>query len=76
MLRFHIPNMTCGSCAKSVTKVLQSVDSEARIEIDSRDREVRVDSVACESKFLAALERAGYPANLHSEAEKKRVREQ
>lgn len=67
MLRFRVPNMTCGGCAKSVTKVLQSVDSKARIEIDSRDREVRVESVASESKFLSALERAGYPANLYLE---------
>ena len=26
MLRFYIPNMTCGGCAKSVTKALLSVD--------------------------------------------------
>jgi copper chaperone len=76
MLRFHIPNMSCGGCAKSVTKVLQSVDPKTRIEINARDREARVDSVAPESEFLAALERAGYPANLHSEVGKKRVREQ
>lgn len=66
MLRFHIPNMTCGGCAKSVVKVLQSVDPKARIEVEPPDHEVRVESVASESEFLVALDRAGYPANRHS----------
>jgi copper chaperone len=62
MLRFHVPNMTCGGCAKSVTKALQSVDPQARIETDPPAREVRVESAADESAFLAVLSEAGYPA--------------
>lgn len=62
MLRFQIPNMTCGSCARSVTKALQSVDPHARIETDPPAREVRVESAADESAFRAALGEAGYPA--------------
>lgn len=61
MLRFHIPNMTCGGCAKSVTKALLSVDPQARIQTDPPAREVRVDSVVDESAFLAVLKEAGYP---------------
>ena len=34
MHRFYIPNMTCGGCARSVTKALLSVDPQARIETD------------------------------------------
>ena len=62
MLRFHIPKMTCGGCAKSVTKALLSVDPQARIETDPPTREVRVDSAFEESVFLAVLSEAGYPA--------------
>ena len=62
MLRFHIPNMTCGGCAKSVTKALLSVDPQAHIETDPPTREVRVDSALKESVFLAVLSEAGYPA--------------
>lgn len=61
MIRFHIPNMTCGGCAKSVTKALLSVDPQARIETDPPAREVRVDSVLDQSAFLTALAEAGYP---------------
>ncbi len=61
MLRLHIPNMTCGGCAKSVTRALLSVDPQARIETNPPTREVQVDSEFDESAFLAALSKAGYP---------------
>lgn len=61
MHRFYIPNMTCGGCAKSVTKALLSVDPQAGIETDAPGRQVRVDSAVDESAFLAALSAAGYP---------------
>ncbi len=61
MLRFHIPNMTCGGCAKSVTKALLSVDPQARIETDPPTRDVRVDSALDKSAFLTVLSEAGYP---------------
>lgn len=61
MLRFHIPNMTCGGCAKSVTQALLSVDPQALIETDPPSREVRVHSAVDETTFLAVLDEAGYP---------------
>ncbi|PBS12634.1 heavy metal transport/detoxification protein [Lysobacteraceae bacterium NML93-0792] len=61
MLRFHIPNMTCGGCAKTVTTALLSIDPQARIEIELPTREVRVESSVDERAFLSALGEAGYP---------------
>ncbi|KFK95927.1 heavy-metal-associated domain-containing protein [Serratia sp. Ag2] len=61
MFSFYIPNMTCGGCAKSVTKALLSVDPDARIETDPRTHEVRVDSTVEESSFLDVLSDSGYP---------------
>jgi len=68
MLRFHIPNMTCGGCARSVTKMLLSVDPQARIETDPSTRLARVDSALEHSAFLAALSEAGYPLPRHEAA--------
>lgn len=62
MRRFHIPNMTCGGCAKSVTKALLGVDPQARVETDPLTREVSVDSGMDEGAFLSALSDAGYAA--------------
>lgn len=61
MIIFHIPNMTCGGCAKSVTKALLSIDPQARIETDPPAREARIDSALDKSAFLAVLSEAGYP---------------
>ncbi len=68
MLRLHVPNMTCGGCAKSVTRALQSVDPQARIETDPPGREVRIESAVDESALLAVLAEAGYPAKKRPEA--------
>lgn len=71
MLRFNIPNMTCGGCAKSVTKALLSVDPQARIETDPPAREVRIDSVVDESAFGEALREAGYPSKQAPEMDRR-----
>ena len=63
MLRFTVPNMACGGCAKRVIRAIQSVDADARVETDTAEREVRVESAkASEAALLAALQSAGYPA--------------
>lgn len=61
MIIFHIPNMTCGGCARSVTKALLSIDPQARIETDPPAREARMDSALDKSAFLVVLSEAGYP---------------
>ncbi len=61
MYLFTVPNMTCGGCAKSVTKALQSVDAKAKIETDPPKREVRIQTSAGEAALRAVLSEAGYP---------------
>lgn len=68
MYRFQVPDMSCGGCAKSVTKALRSVDGTARIETDPAVREVRVDRSTDERALLAVLEEAGYPAKRMTDA--------
>lgn len=60
MLRLRVPNMTCGGCARSVTRAVQRVDANARVDIDVPAREVRVQTTADEQVLLKALEEAGY----------------
>lgn len=60
MYQFHIPNMTCGSCARVVMNALLSVDPQARIETDAPARQVRVESALDEVDFIAVLAGAGY----------------
>ena len=62
MIELKVERMTCGGCARSVTKALQGVDPDARIETDPPAREVRVESDRERAAFLAALAEAGFPA--------------
>jgi copper chaperone len=61
MLRFHVPGMTCSGCVGAVTRAIQAVDNQARIEADLSVREVRVASRSPEAAVSAALDEAGYP---------------
>ena len=58
-MQFHIKNMTCGGCARNVTKAIQGVDPLAELIIDSRARNVNVTSQRPRADIEAALERAG-----------------
>lgn len=61
-MELRIENMTCGGCAKSVTKAIQSVDPGARIETNPAARLVKVETTATTAALQQVLEEAGYPA--------------
>lgn len=60
-MEFQIDNMTCGGCAKSVTKAIQSVDPGAKVEIDLATRRVTVESGHAADAFADVLIEVGYP---------------
>ena len=60
-MRFHIENMTCGGCARGVTKAIQSVDADAKVTTDPPKRLVEVESSATREQIEAALQEAGFP---------------
>ncbi|MFU0507834.1 heavy-metal-associated domain-containing protein [Pseudaminobacter sp. NGMCC 1.201702] len=61
-MELNIERMTCGGCAKSVTKAIQSVDSNAKIDTDPAARAVKIETTATQAAILQVLEEAGYPA--------------
>ncbi len=61
-MEFHIKNMSCGGCARSVTKAIQSVDPAATVTPDLANRNVAVASTKPRESLEAALAQAGYPA--------------
>ncbi|MCO5092971.1 heavy-metal-associated domain-containing protein [Bosea sp. (in: a-proteobacteria)] len=63
-MELRIEGMSCGGCAKSVTKAIQSVDSAARVEANPAERSVRVETSAAQAAILRVLEQAGYPATV------------
>ncbi|MFK0166486.1 heavy-metal-associated domain-containing protein [Rhizobium sp. NPDC090279] len=61
-MELKIENMTCGGCARSVTKAIQSVDPDAKVEADPAARTVKVDTTAPGIALRRVLDEAGYPA--------------
>ena len=61
VMRLHVPNMSCGGCARSVTRAIQSVDANASIVIDQNRREVELTSDLPRDRFTSALAAAGFP---------------
>ncbi len=60
MFRFHVPGMTCGGCARSVTAAIKSVDASAQIETDLASKIIRAESRANSATLAAAIRDAGY----------------
>lgn len=58
---FRIENMTCGGCARSVTKAIQSVDPSAKVETNPAARSVKIETTATQAALLQVLEEAGFP---------------
>jgi copper chaperone len=61
-MEFKIESMTCGGCAKSVTKAIQSVDPNARVETNPATGTVKIETTATSIVILQALDEAGFPA--------------
>jgi len=63
MYELHVEGMSCGGCVRSVTKSVQTVDGNAKVEVDLATKTVRVDSKASLDKVRSAIAEAGYPVS-------------
>ena len=63
-MELKIEGMTCGGCAKSVTKAIQAVDPTAKIDTNPAQRMVKVETTATPAALRQVLEEAGYPATV------------
>ena len=61
-MQFHVENMTCGGCVRSVTKAIQSVDPAAEVLADPASRKVEVKTTASRDAVASAMKIAGYDA--------------
>lgn len=59
-MQFHLDDMTCGGCARTVTKTIQMIDPNARVVTDPPSRRVEVQTSASEEQIVAALREAGF----------------
>ncbi|HEX4859003.1 MAG TPA: heavy-metal-associated domain-containing protein [Usitatibacteraceae bacterium] len=60
MLELKIPDMTCGGCAASITRVVKALDAAATVDADLAAHTVRIGSGAAPSALVKAIEVAGF----------------
>ncbi|MCX4197816.1 heavy-metal-associated domain-containing protein [Methylobacterium organophilum] len=63
MHRFKVEKMGCGGCAKSVTRAIQAVAPNARVEVNLGAKHVTVsDTAGSADRIAQAIAAAGFPA--------------
>jgi copper chaperone len=61
MIAFDVQDMTCGHCAGTITRAIETADRGAQVQIDLATHRVRVEPVAADAAALAAaIREAGY----------------
>ena len=60
MWQINVSGMSCGGCARRVTKAIQSVDPAAIVEVDLAAGTVRVRSNAAPEVLMQKISDAGY----------------
>ena len=74
MLRFHIPNMTCGGCASKVQSAVQAMEltqvKSCEVSVENATAVLTLaDGQKVDSEAVAkAITAAGFPAKVHEAA--------
>ncbi|MCW3782867.1 heavy-metal-associated domain-containing protein [Defluviimonas salinarum] len=62
MIRFDVPEMTCGHCTAAIQKAIRIADPMASVDCDLAARLVSVDSALEAETLIIAIKEAGYDA--------------
>lgn len=60
MVRFDVPEMSCGHCTATIEKAIRSIDPTAKVTCDTGTRKVDVESIQDEGALSKAIRNAGY----------------
>jgi copper chaperone len=64
MIKFNVPDMSCGHCTAAIEKAVTGADDTAELAFDLEARTVTVTSALDETTLALLLEREGYPATI------------
>ena len=60
-LELKIPNLACSSCTQAVTKAVKTVDANAMVLSDVKNKRVSIETRSSETAIKQVLTSAGYP---------------
>ena len=61
MYELQVEGMTCGGCVNSVTRSVQTLDRNAKVDVDLVSKKVRVETHMDLNTVTTAIVEAGYP---------------
>lgn len=61
MIEFKVPDMSCGHCVGAITRTVQELDPQARVEVDLVAKRVKIESQRDSRELAEALAEEGYP---------------
>ncbi|MGF1460315.1 MAG: heavy-metal-associated domain-containing protein [Leptolyngbyaceae cyanobacterium] len=59
-LQFKVPTMKCDGCAEVVTEAIQSVDADAKVDINVETKDVSAETSASVEALRAAIAAQGH----------------
>lgn len=59
-LQLTVPNMACSACSDTITKAIRAIDPAARVQTDTKTKQVNVETQATERSIKQAIVDAGY----------------
>ena len=62
MQTFKVDGMTCGGCVGAVTRAVQAVDKDAKVDVDLASKTVKVDSKVSPLQIIDVITNAGFEA--------------
>ncbi|MDQ7990614.1 MAG: heavy-metal-associated domain-containing protein [Candidatus Dactylopiibacterium sp.] len=60
MHEFTVPDISCGGCARTITRVLTELDAAAKVDVSVEAKQVKVDSQLPRAAIVARLTEAGF----------------
>ena len=64
MFSLNVSGMGCGSCVSKITKAIQTLDQDARVEVDRAASNVTVESTESAESIRELIQELGYAAQV------------
>lgn len=60
VIKFSVPSITCDGCAKTITEAILTHESDAKVDVDVKEKTVSVDTGASEESVKQMIVAVGH----------------
>ncbi|MBW4679379.1 MAG: heavy-metal-associated domain-containing protein [Microcoleus vaginatus WJT46-NPBG5] len=60
-LQLKVPKMACSACVKTITKAVTAIDPAAKVDADTKTKQVTIETQQSEAAVKKVIAAAGYP---------------